>query len=93
MADEKTVVTLAIHTELGCDPLDGEYAVYFVSSTNALTLSRRDDDFGLLLDAIENDLDFSSLPEEGCVQVQLVEDGEWEDVFFINTSKLSRFWW
>jgi hypothetical protein len=78
------VIQVFIQTEKGCNPLEGEYSLSIGSSKYPLDISSPGgvDDVSLVKDAIENEFDLSSLPEEGLTEVVLIESGEWEDVFW-----------
>jgi|GEM_PF-3500420 len=80
----KNVIQVFIRTEKGCDPLEGEYSLSIGNSKYPLDISSPGgvDDISLVKDAIENEFDLSSLPEEGLTEVVLIESGEWEDVFW-----------
>lgn len=56
--------------------LDGLVGSLYLSSGGGV------DDISLIKEGIEEGVDFSTLPEEGATQVILIEDGEWEDVFW-----------
>jgi hypothetical protein len=80
----KNVIQVYIQTEKGCDPLEGEYSLSISNIKYPLDISSHGgvDDISLVKDAIENEFDLSSLPEEGLTEVVLIESGEWEDVFW-----------
>lgn len=77
-------VQVLITTETGCDPEKGEYGLEISSFIGCLDISSHGgvDDVSLVKECIENDIDFSTLPEEGTTEVILKESGEWEDVFW-----------
>lgn len=77
-------VQVLIHTESGCDPKDGEYWLEISGFVGCLDISSPGgvDDVSLIMECIENNMDFSTLPEEGTTEVTLRESGEWEDVFW-----------
>ena len=74
------IVKLSIETEIDCDAENGEYTVYLVSSKEPMNLSAwgGTDDISLAIDALENELDLSILPDDGLTTVELAESGEWE---------------
>ena len=74
------IVKLSIETEIDCDAENGEYTVYLVSSKEPMNLSAwgGTDDVSLAVEALENELDFSILPDDGLTTVELAESGEWE---------------
>ena len=78
------IISVNIHTEEGCNPMDGEYQIDLISFIGALDLSAVGgvDDISLITDCIENDFDFEKLPQCGFANVILKESGEWEDVFW-----------
>jgi hypothetical protein len=85
MEQEKNKITIHIRTELGCDWREDEYSIYFINSTQSLYMGIQDkdeDDFSLIRDAIRENMESFNLPPEGMTEVVLIEDGEWEDVFF-----------
>lgn len=86
------IIGVSILTESGCDPLKGEYSLVIENFIGCLDISSYGgvDDISLIKEAIENDLDFSVLPEEGYTQIILQEDGEWEDVFWHKYYKILR---
>lgn len=77
-------VQVLIHTESDCDPSIGEYSLSIIGFIGSLDLSSAGgaDDISLIKEAIENHIDFVSLPPEGWTEVLLRESGEWEDVFW-----------
>ena len=56
-------VTVAIQTEKGGNPKEGEYDLYLVSMTEPLIIGEVVNDIDLIREAIEAELDFSKLPE------------------------------
>lgn len=82
--DNPIYVRVAITTESGCDATDGEYSLELTGFTGALDIDSPGgvDDISLIKEAIEDHVDFSSLPKEGITLVTLRESGEWEDVFW-----------
>jgi len=64
---------VSIDIESGCNPNDGEYGLSIVSFTEPLDISLPGgvDDVSLIKEAIENDLDFTALPPEGQVLINL----------------------
>jgi len=77
-------VQALIQTESDCDPSIGEYSLSITGFIGSLDLSSGGgtDDISLIKDAIENHVDFTSLPPEGWTEVLLKESGEWEDSFW-----------
>ena len=77
-------VQALIQTENDCDPSIGEYSLSITGFVGSLDLSSIGgvDDISLIKDAIENHVDFVSLPPEGWTEVLLKESGEWDDVFW-----------
>ena len=77
-------VTVRLLTEEGCNPEDGEYALFLtgISFPLFLNCSGGSDDVSLIKEAIENELDFSILPESGEAELELElhRTGEQEDV-------------
>lgn len=82
--EPQNIVQISIHTEMGCDPEEGEYSMFISGLIGALDLSAPGNpyDIQLIKEAIEDDLDFDKLPTEGSTEVILKESGEWEDVFW-----------
>ena len=81
-------------TELGCDAIQGEYTLLLVGFLGTIDMTDTEtgtDDICLIRDCIENELDFSKLPEEGVTELILEETGEWEDVFWHKYYKIARF--
>ena len=78
------IVKLSIGTEIDCDAAKGEYTVYLVSSKEPMNLSAwgGTDDISLAVEALENELDFSILPDDGLTTVELAESGEWEGMLW-----------
>ena len=80
------IVDVIIHTESGCNPLDGEYTAFITNFVGALNLTAFGgvDDATLIKEAVDeaimnNDIE---LCEEGFKEVRFQESGEWEDVFW-----------
>lgn len=73
-----------IQTESDYNPSIGEYSLSITGFTGSLDLSSSGgtDDISLIKDAIENHVDFLSLPPEGWTEITLKESGEWDDVFW-----------
>ena len=73
-----------IETEKDCNPLEDEYSLSLVSFTGTLDIDMDGSVNTILLikECIDNDLDFTKLPEEGFTEITLKESGEWEDVFW-----------
>lgn len=82
--EEKNKVLVVITTESGCNPEEGEYQLHLISQKNPLDLNCYGgvDDASLIVDCIENAISELELPEEGETEVNLIESGEWEDVFW-----------
>ena len=80
----KNTVNVTMFVESGCDASDGEYSLSINNFAGALDISSIGgvDDITLIKDAIENNIDFDSLPDEGFVEICLQETGEREDVFW-----------
>ena len=75
---------VAINTESGCNPMEGEYSLCLTGFIGALVLNAVGgvDDISLICEAIDEHVDWSELPKEGCTEITLRESGEWEDVFW-----------
>lgn len=76
----RAILDVSVHFESGCNPKDGEYSVYL---NGIIGGSIHVSQFHLIEEAIAEDMG-KKIPalEEGCVQVMMIEDGEWEDVFW-----------
>ena len=96
--EERTVnyVSVMIRTESGCNIQEGEYSMSIDNIMGSLDISTHNievgvDDVSLIKDAIENEFDFSKLPDEGMTEIILKESGEWEDVFWNKFYEIERF--
>ena len=86
-------VSILLNTEKDCDPSDGEYSLVIISFIGSLDLSSYGgvDDISLIKESIENNIDFSKLPEEGTTEIILKESGEWEGLFWHKYYEIERF--
>ena len=84
--DDRAINYVSVHlnTELGCNPLQGEFSLYISDFIGTIDIDSGGsvDDISLIKDCIANELDFKKLPPEGCTEIVLKESGEWEDVFW-----------
>lgn len=77
-----------VHVESGCDPTEGEYGVTITSFLGGLRISPPSsdavDDVDMITLCIDEAIAAGSvpLPSEGFTIVELVESGEWQDVFW-----------
>jgi len=80
------IVNIAIQTESGCNPLDGEYTAQITSFVGELDITAVGgvDDATLIKEAVDNAImnNEIELCEEGFKEVRFIESGEWEDVFW-----------
>ena len=80
------IVNVAIQTESGRDPLEGEYTACITSFVGALdiTAAGGSDDVTLIKEAVDDAIMHNEIQlcEEGFEEVRLMESGEWEDVFW-----------
>jgi hypothetical protein len=85
-------VQCVIYTESGCQPSEGEYGLSLCSFIGALDLNAPGgaDDIQLIKDAIDDGVDFDSLPSEGETEVILRESGEWDDMFWHKYYEVER---
>ena len=77
-------VYVTLNTETGCDPQMGEYTLFITASLGGLDISSPGgvDDVSLIRECVENDIDFTKLPEDGFAEIILKESGEREDMFW-----------
>lgn len=78
-AGAKKVFEILIGTESGCNTADGEYSVSLVRMIDSWL---DEDDMGLILECVENEIADLVLPEEGQTAFIVYESGESEDVFW-----------
>jgi len=78
----KTRIRIMMDVESGCDPSKGEYTLFLQGFCGSIKLDDRHSDIELAKDCIANDFPFSALPDECFVDIDLIEDGEREDVFY-----------
>jgi hypothetical protein len=71
---------VVIDTERGCDITEGEYDVRISQMFNNSWFG--EDDYGLIRDAIAEEIESLNLPEEGCTSVIVYESGEGQDVYW-----------
>ena len=80
------IVDVAIQTESGCDPLEGEYTALITGFVGALdiTAAGGGDDATLIKEAVDEAIMHNEIElcEEGFKEVRFIESGEWEDVFW-----------
>lgn len=76
----KASVIMSIYTEADSDPSSGEYGL----TIDKIVSGHIDvmQDIKLLREAVANEVDFKTLPDDGYTIVHLEESGEWEDVFW-----------
>lgn len=78
--ENPNTIEVYLNTDSGCDPSIGEYSLHIISATMGIDITSSVDDVQLVKDCIENNLEFSNLPEEGTTSITMTESGEWEDV-------------
>ena len=69
-----------IITELDCDIDEGEYSIHIVDIIEGWV---SEDDFNLIKECIEENIETIKLPKEGLTEIILKETGEREDVFWL----------
>jgi len=90
---EENKIICRMFIESGCDPLDGEYMLYIVSSSFPVDIWRVGgvDDISLAKEAIENAISEWEIPEECWIEIYLKESGEWEDVFWHKYYEVEKY--
>lgn len=78
-AGAKKVFEILISTESGCNAAEGEYSVSLVRMIDSWL---DEDDMGLILECVENEIADLVLPEEGQTTFIVYESGERDDVFW-----------
>lgn len=82
--ENKNKIICRMFVESGCNPLDGEYYLYMVSSSLPIDICSHGgvDDISLVKEVIENEISAWIIPKECCIEIYLKESGEWDDVFW-----------
>ena len=78
-AGANKVFEILISTECGCNTAEGEYSVSLVRMIDSWL---DEDDMGLILECVENEIADLVLPEEGQTAFIVYESGERDDVFW-----------
>ena len=75
---------VVLFCEEDCNAMEGEYSIHLTSMNQGLylgTVGESDDPY-LIRECITEKFDFTNLPSWSLVEVNVVESGEWEDVFW-----------